>query len=79
MPITRRLCSAIAALDVLLFLVATAFNDHSNTSADGLVWWAALFLFVTLIAIGVCIIGRYVWIHRRRPGRHGQRSRLRAR
>jgi hypothetical protein len=78
---TRQLCSAIAAVDVILFLVASALNDHSNTSVDGVVWWAALALFVVLIAISVAILGRFLWIRhqtrsarRRRSGCHPVRG-----
>jgi uncharacterized iron-regulated membrane protein len=74
---TRQLCSAIVALDVVLFLVASAFNNHSNTSADGIVWWAALALFVVLIAIGMSILGRYLWSRRRGGTRFPRRSRSR--
>jgi hypothetical protein len=72
---TRQLCSAIAAVDVILFLVASAFNDHSNTSVDGIIWWAALALFAVLIAIGVSILSRFLWIgHQTRSARR-RRSR----
>jgi hypothetical protein len=70
----RQFCIAVASVDVVLFLVATAFNDHSNTSADGIVWWAALGVFVALVAIGLVIVGRYAWTRRRRPGRGRRRS-----
>ena len=53
MPTARQLCIWVVAADVILFLVASAFNDHSNTSVDGFVWWAALALFAALIAIAV--------------------------
>ena len=66
---TRQLCTAVATLDVVLFVVASAMNDHSNTSVDGIVWWAALFLFVVLMAMATVILLRYLWTHRRRPKR----------
>ena len=66
---TRQLCTAVAALDVVLFVVASAMNDHSNTSVDGIIWWAALFLFVVLMAMATVILLRYLWTHRRRPKR----------
>jgi uncharacterized membrane protein AbrB (regulator of aidB expression) len=70
---TRQLCSVIAVVDVALFLVASGFNDHSNTSADGIVWWAALAVFVLLIAISVSILGRFLWSrHRTRSARRGR-------
>jgi hypothetical protein len=71
---TRQLVIAVASVDVVLFLVATAFNNHSNTSADGIVWWAAIGVFAALVAIGLVIVGRYSWTHRRRPGRPRRRS-----
>ena len=66
---TRQLCTAVVVLDVVLFVVASALNDHSNTSIDGIIWWAALFLFVVLMAIGMVILVRFLWTHRRRPKR----------
>ena len=66
---SRQLCSALAVGDVVLFLVASAFNDHSNTSVDGILWWLALFVFILLIAIGIYVLGRFLWTHRRRPKR----------
>jgi len=71
---SRQLCTTIAGVDVVLFLVASAFNGHSNTSVDGLVWWAALALFVVLIAIGISILGRFLWIRRRGRGSPRRRS-----
>jgi hypothetical protein len=72
---TRQLCSAIVGVDVALFLVASALNDHSNTSVDGIVWWAALALFVVLIAIGVAILGRFLWIRHQTRSARRRRSR----
>jgi ABC-type nickel/cobalt efflux system permease component RcnA len=65
----RQLCSALAVGDVVLFLVAGAFNDHSNTSIDGIVWWLALLVFLLLIAVGMYVLGRFLWTHRRQPKR----------
>ena len=73
MPPARQLCTAVVILDVVLFVVASAMNDHSNTSVDGIVWWAAVFLFVVLIAIAMVILVRFLWTHRRRPKRVRQR------
>jgi len=70
----RQLCSALAVADVVLFLVAGAFNDHSNTSVDGILWWLALFVFLLLIAIGIYVLGRFLWTHRRQPKRRRARS-----
>lgn len=66
---SRQLCSALVVGDVVLFLVAGAFNDHSNTSVDGILWWLALFVFLLLIAVGIYVLGRFLWSHRRRPKR----------
>jgi hypothetical protein len=71
----RQACLGIVAADVVLFLVASGFNDHSNTSVDGFVWWAALALFIVLIAIAVYILGRFLWSRRRNPARINRRSR----
>lgn len=79
MPTARQLCLWIVAADVVLFLVASALNDHSNTSVDGFVWWAALGLFAVLIAIAVFILGNFlrmrVSTRRRNPDRVSWRSR----
>jgi hypothetical protein len=71
----RQLCVGIVAADVVLFLVASGFNDHSNTSVDGFVWWAALALFAVLIAIAAYIFGRFLWTRLRNRDRIGWRSR----
>jgi hypothetical protein len=75
MPTARQLCLGIVAADVVLFLVASGFNDHSNTSVDGFVWWAALALFAVLIAIAVYILGHFLWTRRRNLDRISWRSR----
>jgi hypothetical protein len=66
MPTGRQLVTAVIALDLLLFLVASALNDHSNTSVDGILWYAALFLFAAMIVVGTVMLGRFLWIRRRR-------------
>jgi hypothetical protein len=71
----RQVCIGIVAADVILFLVASEFNDHSNTSVDGLLWWAALALFVVLIAIAACILGHFLWSRWRNADRINWRSR----
>jgi hypothetical protein len=78
MPTARQFCMGLVAADVVLFLVASGFNDHSNTSVDGIVWWAAIAGFACLIAIAIYILGHFVWTRRRipkslrwRPGRPG--------
>jgi hypothetical protein len=75
----RQLCIGIVAADVVLFLVASGLNDHSNTSVDGFIWWAALALFAVLIAIAAYILGQFLWTRastrRRNPDRISWRSR----
>jgi hypothetical protein len=65
----RQVCISLAVADVVLFLLASAFNDHSSTSVDGILWWVALFVFVLLIAIGIVVLVQYVWSKRRRRKR----------
>jgi Kef-type K+ transport system membrane component KefB len=63
----RRAISSLAVADVVLFLIAVAFNDHSNTSVDGIVWWVALLVFVLLILAGMVVLGQFVRNRARRP------------
>jgi hypothetical protein len=65
----RQFCIAVVSLDVVLFLAASAINDHSNTSVDGILWWSAIFLFFVLMATATVILIRYLVTHRRRPKR----------
>jgi ABC-type nickel/cobalt efflux system permease component RcnA len=65
----RQVCVSLAVADVVLFLLASAFNDHSSTSVDGILWWLALFAFALLIAAGVVVLVQYVWSKRRRRKR----------
>jgi hypothetical protein len=67
---SRQACRTLAVADVVLFLVAVAFNDHSATSVDGIVWWVALFVFVLLIVVGLVIFIQFLRSRRRkRPKR----------
>lgn len=75
MPTARQLCYGIVAADVVLFLIASAFNDHSNTSVDGFIWWAAVALFAVLIAIAAYILGNFLWTRIRHTDRISSRSR----
>ena len=79
MPTARQFCIGIVVADVVLFLIASGLNDHSNTSVDGFVWWAALALFAGLIAIGIYILASFLWVRvrtrRRNPDRVNWRSR----
>ena len=65
----RQLVTAVIALDLLLFVVASAINDHSNTSVDGILWYAAIVVFFLLMVIGTVILVRFLWTRRRRPKR----------
>jgi uncharacterized membrane protein AbrB (regulator of aidB expression) len=67
MPTARQFCMGLVAADVVLFLAASAFNDHSNTSVDGIIWWAAFAVFACLIVIAMCIMGRFAWTRARIP------------
>jgi hypothetical protein len=60
MVFSRQACGYLAVADVVLFLIASAFNDHSATSVDGIVWWLALFVFVLLIAVGLVIMIQFM-------------------
>jgi len=62
----RRAIVSLAIADVVLFLIAVAFNDHSNTSVDGIVWWIALFGFVLLIVAGLVVLTQFLRSRSRR-------------
>jgi uncharacterized membrane protein AbrB (regulator of aidB expression) len=71
---TRQLVTGVVLADVALFLLASAINDHSNTSVDGIIWFTAIALFAVLVAIATAILGRFLWTRWRRPARLGRRS-----
>jgi Kef-type K+ transport system membrane component KefB len=71
----RQVCLGIVAADVALFLIASGLNDHSNTSVDGFIWWAAFALFAVLIGIAIYILGRFLWMRWRSRNRVSWRSR----
>lgn len=48
---SRQVWSRLAVADVVLFVLAAAFNDHSSLSVDGVIWWLAIALFVVLIVV----------------------------
>lgn len=56
MVVTRQVFRYLAIADVVLFLIAVVFNDHSATSVDGIAWWLALFVFLLLIVAGMVIM-----------------------
>jgi hypothetical protein len=65
----RQLWSRLAIADVVLFVIASAFNDHSSLSVDGLIWWLAIALFgLLIVAASVALV---VWVRSRakRPRR----------
>jgi len=69
----RRAIVSLAIVDVVLFLIAVAFNDHSNTSVDGIVWWLALFTFVVLIMAGIVVLSQFLRSRAKRPRGSGRR------
>jgi hypothetical protein len=69
MAATRRACAYLAIADVVLFLIAAAFNDHSTTSVDGIVWWIAIFGFLLLIVAGFVVIVQFLLSRGNRPRR----------
>jgi ABC-type nickel/cobalt efflux system permease component RcnA len=73
MVVTRQACSYLAVADVVLFLVAVAFNDHSTTSVDGIVWWLALFVFLLLIAFGFVVMIQFLRSRAKTPKRKRER------
>ena len=71
----RRVVTGLFVADVVLFLVAGAFNDHSSTSADGILWWVAIAGFLLLMLSGVGVIVQFLRTRRWRPRRARARSR----
>jgi hypothetical protein len=72
----RQLWSRLAIADVVLFVIASAFNDRSSLSVDGLIWWLAIALFgLLIVAASVALV---VWVRSRakRP-RRPRRPRIR--
>jgi uncharacterized membrane protein YhaH (DUF805 family) len=52
MALSRRNLIALLGVDVVLFVIAIAFDNNSSTSADGIVWWVALLVLLLLIVLG---------------------------
>ncbi len=73
MVVGRQALRYLALADVLLFLIAVAFNNHSTTSVDGIVWWIALFVFVLLIVVGSVVLIQFL----RSRGKRATRARVR--
>ncbi len=65
----RQVATGLFVTDVVLFLLAAAFNDHSNTSIDGILWWIAIAVFALLIMLGVAVFIQFLRTRRRRPKR----------
>jgi ABC-type nickel/cobalt efflux system permease component RcnA len=74
-PAPRQVATGLVVLDVALFLAASAFNDHSTTSVDGILWWLAIFVFALLILVGLTVFVQFLRARRRRPRRSRVRSR----
>ncbi len=60
MVVRRQVFRYLVVVDVMLFLIASAFNDQSTTSVDGVLWWIALFLFLLLIVAGSVILIQFL-------------------
>ena len=69
MLVSRQLLARLAMADVVLFLIAAAFNDHSTTSVDGIIWWVAIAGFLLLIVAAFGILVGYAWSRAKRPRR----------
>jgi hypothetical protein len=72
---TRQLLGRLAIADVLLFLIAGVFNDHSSTSVDGIIWWVAIAGFVLLIVAAVGVLVGFVLSRSKRRRRPRTRTR----
>lgn len=69
----RQVAIGLVVTDVALFLLASAFNDHSRTSVDGILWWMAIAVFLLLIMFALAVLVQFLRTRRRRP----KRSRVR--
>ena len=69
----RQVAIGLVVTDVVLFLLASAFNDQSRTSVDGILWWMAIAVFLLLIMFGLAVLIQFLRTRRRRP----KRSRVR--
>jgi ABC-type nickel/cobalt efflux system permease component RcnA len=65
----RQVATGLFVTDVVLFLLAATFNDHSSTSVDGILWWLAIAVFVLLVMFGLALVVQYVRTRGRRPKR----------
>lgn len=71
----RQFWTRVAVADVVLFVLASVFNDQSSTSADGILWWLAIGVFVLLLVAGSVMLIQFVWTRTR--GRRLRRPRAR--
>lgn len=65
----RQVATGLFVTDVVFFLLAAAFNDQSNTSIDGILWWIAIAIFLLLIMFGLAVFVQFLRTRRRRPKR----------
>ncbi len=63
----RQLWSRLVLADVVLFVIASVFNDHSSTSVDGILWWLAIGGFVLLAVAASLVLLTFVVSRARRP------------
>jgi membrane protein implicated in regulation of membrane protease activity len=63
----------LAVAVVVLFLIAAAFNDHSSTSIDGIIWWVAIAGFALLIVASCAVLVGFLF----NRGKRTRRSRTR--
>lgn len=73
MRANRQVFKVAAIADIALFLIASAFNNHSSTSADGIIWWIAIAVFVAIIVAGSVVFLQYLRGRMKRPRRTGAR------
>jgi hypothetical protein len=66
-PPARQVATGLFVTDVVIFLLASAFNDHSSTSIDGILWWLGIAVFLALILFGSAVLVQYLRTRRKRP------------
>jgi NAD/NADP transhydrogenase alpha subunit len=75
---SRQILGRLAIAVVVLFVLAAAFNDHSTTSVDGILWWVAIAGFILLIVAACAVLVGFIVTRRKRPRKsRAQRSRAR--
>jgi Na+/proline symporter len=65
---SRQTLGRLAIAVVVLFVLAAAFNDHSTTSVDGILWWIAIAGFILLIVAAFGVLVGFL-LRRTRPRR----------